>query len=220
MKHSSKRLTAIVSILLFSVGLMLSSNVIAAGGKKATQAALDSAIAGLQDQLTELGSPQTYEIGDRGPAGGWVFYVNEYGDHGLEAAPYNQSEEGIPWYNGTYTNTEAHGDGIGAGEMNTMLIIANQGSISYTYAAGLCANLVINYQGVEFGDWYLPSKKELELMFSNLNIFNERPYWSSSEYSDELYGNEFAWSQHSSGQSPSATNKNSTIPTVRAIRAF
>lgn len=225
MKHSSKRLTAIVSILLFSVGLMLSSSVIAAGGKKATQAALDAAITDLQDQLTELGSPRTYEIGGRGPAGGWVFYVNQYRDHGLEAAPSDLSTGGISWYNDNYTNTEAHGDGIGAGEMNTMLIIANQGSDSNNYAAGLCAN----YQGGGFGDWYLPSITELEMMLSNLewpeagDFVNDRPFWSSTEYNHEQDGREFAWARYRPGNlipPEFLLNKNSIFPNVRAVRAF
>jgi hypothetical protein len=109
-----------------------------------------------------------YAIGDTGPAGGWVFYVDVNGQHGLEAALTDQSP-GIRWDNGgASTNTEARGDGVGAGEMNTMLIIANQGSDSSTYAAGLCANLVITNAGVDYGDWYLPSKFELNLMYLNI----------------------------------------------------
>ena len=41
--------------------------------------------------------------------------------------------------------------------------------------------------------------------------------------SDELNGSDFAWAQYlvgSPSQSQSPTNKNSTIPTVRAVRAF
>jgi hypothetical protein len=132
-------------------------------------------------------SPLIYAIGDVGPAGGWVFYVDEDGLHGLEAAPEDQSG-GIRWWNGTYTNTEALGNGVGAGEMNTMLIIANQGYDSNSYAAGLCANLVITSAGVDYGDWYLPSEYELNLMYTNLSKagvghFDEWGYyWSSTEY--------------------------------------
>ena len=132
-------------------------------------------------------SPLIYAIGDVGPAGGWVFYVDEDGLHGLEAAPDDQSG-GVRWWNGTYTNTEALGKGVGAGEMNTMLIIANQGHNSNSYAAGICANLVITNAGVDYGDWYLPSEYELNLMYTKLylagvgHFYKWGYYWSSTEY--------------------------------------
>jgi hypothetical protein len=132
-------------------------------------------------------SPLVYAIGDVGPAGGWVFYVDEDGLHGLEAAPEDQSG-GVRWWNGTYTNTEALGNGVGAGEMNTMLIIANQGHYSNSYAAGICANLVITNAGVDYGDWYLPSEYELNLMYTKLylagvgHFYEWGYYWSSTEH--------------------------------------
>src|SRR5690606_33402763 len=82
----------------------------------------------------------TYSVGDFAH-GGIVFWVDETGQHGLVAAKVDQNNGiGIQWNNGSSTNTEASGDGVYAGEMNTMLIIANQGSDSNNYAAGICAN--------------------------------------------------------------------------------
>jgi hypothetical protein len=49
-----------------------------------------------------------------------------------------------------------------AGEFHTERIIANQGLGNY--AAQLCAA----YQGGNYGDWYLPSKYTLNLMWLNL----------------------------------------------------
>lgn len=164
--------------------------------------------------------PKRYNIGDTGPAGGFVFYVDSDRQHGLEAAPSDQSI-GIRWYNGSYTNTEAHGDGVGAGEMNTMLIIANQGSDSDSYAAGLCANLVITNAGIAYGDWYLPSKEELNLMYNNLHVagkgdFASYFYWSSSEYTDNG-----AWDQYFLSGIQDVVNKEvANRIRVRAIRAF
>jgi len=165
-------------------------------------------------------APTVYAIGDTGPAGGWVFYVDADGRHGLEAAPTDQSA-GIQWNNGSFTDTEANGDGLGAGEMNTMLIIANQGSDSTTYAAGISASLVIAGTGAVYGDWYLPSKFELNLMYLNIgqgstNVggFASDGYWSSSEFasSGALGENFFNGSQFSF---------NKTFPLrVRAVRAF
>jgi hypothetical protein len=184
-----------------------------------------SAISALDDRVTIL--EQVYAIGDLGPAGGWVFYVEADGRHGLEAAPSDQSGA-IQWYNGLSTNTEARGDGIGAGEMNTMLIIANQGFDSNSYAAGLCANLVITNAttSVDYGDWYLPSKYELNLMYQNLHFpglpppvgvggFASNDYWSSSEFNGLV-----AWFQIFTNGGQGSLTKNSTSVGVRAVRAF
>jgi len=45
--------------------------------------------------------------------------------HGLIAATADQSA-GIQWYNGTYRYTGTTGDGLGAGAMNTAMIVATQ----------------------------------------------------------------------------------------------
>lgn len=160
-----------------------------------------------------------YQIGDRGPAGGIVFFVHTDGQHGLEAAPADQST-GIRWYNGKDTYTEALGDGIGAGEMNTMLIISKQGNNSNSYAAGLCANLVITNGDNDYGDWYLPSKDELNLLYLQKDIVDglttKGVYWSSTE---SKYSNTLAWGQFFDKGIQREFSK-FTIPRIHAIRAF
>lgn len=109
--------------------------------------------------------------------GGIVFWVDETGEHGLIAATTDQST-GIQWYNGSYTTTNAVRDGVNAGQYNTERIITNQGTGDY--AAQLCAN----YQGGNYGDWYLPSKYELNLMYfqsATIGGFASGSYWSSTE---------------------------------------
>jgi len=120
--------------------------------------------------------PPVHYIGES-YGGGIIFYVYDDGQHGLIAATSDQSS-GIQWYNGTYTTTNAVRDCIGAGQYNTERIIANQGAGSY--AAQTCAN----YQGGDYGDWYLPSEYELNLLYSQKNVVNgfvKSRYWSSSE---------------------------------------
>jgi hypothetical protein len=218
----------------------LSSNAFAVkpdNKKFVTQTELDNAITGIATNTTAIAGlqsdlPTFYTIGDTGPAGGIVFYVDGDGLHGLEAAPSDQST-GIRWSNGSDTNTEAHGDGVGAGKMNTMLIIANQGSDSNSYAAGICANLMITYNGVSYGDWYLPSKYELNLMWENLadsDSDNTNPgtsdpnnlggfanayYWSSSETSSGT-----AWGQYFNYGLQGYGSKGGAGVRVRAVRAF
>ena len=216
MKKLNKQATVMARTLLLGIGILLSCTVFAA--KKVDMDTHTNDITDLQDAL-----PTFYEIGDTGPAGGKVFYVDGDGLHGLEAAPTDQSE-GIHWWNSNYTYTEARGDGVGAGEMNTMLIIANQGTDSNSYAAGICANLVIANNDVDYGDWYLPSKYELNLMWKNLaepdpvNLggFSAHNYWSSTESSDSN-----AWAlDFSSNGWQGNLSKSNTNPRVRAVRAF
>lgn len=154
----------------------------------------------------------THYIGES-YGGGIVFWVDATGQHGLIAAPSDHSAA-MRWYAGTYTNTLAFGDGIGAGEMNTTLIIANQGygDVS-TYAARVCADLVIS----NYSDWYLPSKYELNLMYlhkATIGGFASGTYWSSTEFNTEI-----AWYQLFTNGIQTINYKYYTIY-VRAVRAF
>ncbi len=142
--------------------------------------------------------------------GGIIFWLDATGQHGLIAATADQSE-GIQWYNGSYTTTNAVRDGIGAGMYNTERIIANQGAGSY--AAQLCAN----YQGGGYGDWYLPSKYELNLLYLQKDAvggFASSYYWSSTEYN-----NNGAQKQYFYDGSQYLDDKKNNYR-VRAVRAF
>ena len=149
--------------------------------------------------------------------GGIVFWVDTTKQHGLIAAKADQST-GLRWYNGTFRVTNATGDGVGAGKMNTSLIIAMQtnDNTAGSFAALLCANLVITSGGVDYGDWYLPSKYELNLMFlqkTAIGIFAPSKYWSSTEVMV------FAWNQlFSTGLTDFGSKGNADY--VRAVRAF
>jgi hypothetical protein len=165
----------------------------------------------------------TYAIGDTGPAGGIVFYVTAGGLRGLEAAPSDQNDgNGIRWdsVNNPNTDTGAIADGIGAGDMNTTLIIAETAGDQATYAAGIATNLVISHLGVDYGDWYLPSKFELNLMWLNLansglgGFASSGFYWSSSQSNSTS-----AWYQYFDTGVQFDGSKFFTSR-VRAVRAF
>jgi hypothetical protein len=156
-----------------------------------------------------VGTTDTLAIGDS-YQGGIIFWLDATGQHGLIAATVDQST-GIQWYNGTATVTNAVRDGIYAGMYNTERIIANQGVGSY--AAQLCAN----YQGGGYGDWYLPSKYELDLLCQKKTAvggFANEYYWSSTESNLN-----FARMQFFLTDVQSILNKSST-GYVRAVRAF
>ena len=114
-----------------------------------------------------------------------MFFVYDGGQHGLIAATADQSA-GIRWYGGSYTNTRARADGIGAGLKNTAIIIANQGPVDGSaFAATVCNEYSVTVDGVTYGDWYLPSKHELDLLYierDTVGGFATNFYWSSTEY--------------------------------------
>ena len=145
-------------------------------------------------EISSLPTITTYSVGDFAQ-GGIVFWVDETGQHGLVCAKSDQSS-GIRWYAGTYGNTQAKGDGPYSGEANTAIIIAAQvaiGDDGSTYAARICNELQITEGGTTYGDWYLPSKYELDLMYdvkatidatalANGGVgFAADWYWSSTE---------------------------------------
>ena len=169
---------------------------------------------------TASGTPQI-NIGDN-IDGGIVFYiaptpVDLNGDgnlnYGLICALSDQST-GIQWNNGSNTTTGATGVYIGLGQGNTTTIVNNQGLGAY--AAQLCDDLVLNGHS----DWSLPSKDELNLMFTNLHsaspslggFASPGNYWSSTEH-DALSAYGYFW-----GGAPVQYKHNSYY--VRAVRAF
>ena len=169
----------------------------------------------------------TYSVGDFAQ-GGIVFWVDETGQHGLVAAKEDQST-GVRWYAGTFGNTQAKGDGPFSGEANTSIIIAAQvaiGDDGSTYAARICNELQVTEGGKTYGDWYLPSKEELNLMYQNKATidatagvnggsgFASAYYWSSTE--NDIY---FAWLQYFVNGLQSIYYKFDTS-SVRAVRAF
>ncbi len=173
------------------------------------------------------GGGTTYSVGDFAQ-GGVVFWVDETGQHGLVCAKDDQST-GIRWYAGTYGVTRATGDGPYSGELNTSIIISSHVSIGddgSDYAAQICNDLQITEGGKTYGDWYLPSKEELNLMYDNKATidatatsnggggFASAYYWSSTEFNHGA-----AWGQGFGSGSQNFDDKSDT-DYVRAVRAF
>jgi DUF1680 family protein len=165
----------------------------------------------------------TYEIGDVGPAGGFIFHVNpNYATDGwrfLEAAPFDQSA-GARWGCFRQLINGARGTAVGTGKQNTADMIAacaEPGS-----AAHLCATLNLN--GVT--GWFLPSRDELALMYSNLRarglgdfrdygLTDNFTYWASSQNTADMAAHiDFADLGRLHGDDKDFPRR------VRAIRAF
>ncbi len=150
-----------------------------------------------------------------GQAGGLIFYDKGYSSSGwqyMEAAPYDQSSN-IEW-GGYGTLTGATATGIGTGEANTTTIVSILGT--GTYAARTCYYLSLG----GYSDWFLPSKWELNQMYTNLYTqgvggFNVDWYWSSSE--DHSTGSMML--DFSDGTLIDNGSKENLI-SVRAVRGF
>jgi len=163
-------------------------------------------------------------VGLKGPGGGIVFMTPSTPGNtsGLfyEAAPSTwSSSSGDPtsaWCNndadllGVPSTVAGTGAMDGAAKTTVMLGVCTSG------AANLADAYRVTVNGVVYGDWFLPSKGEMNQMYVNKSAiggFSADSYWSSSEGGDT-----FAWVQNFSG-SQYNDGKGSTYY-VRPVRAF
>ena len=140
----------------------------------------------------ESSGTRKYSVGDTGPGGGTIFYVDlnrSVGSQYFEAAcagwqnncdgtsPDPTAEwgcEGVPI-------SGADGLLIGTGERNTADILA--GCASSGIAARLADEYTRTVNGVVYEDWFLPSRDELNQMYVkrvSVGGFFPAHYWSSS----------------------------------------
>lgn len=173
------------------------------------------------DKTNQQAHPRIYNIGDFAQ-GGIVFWVDETGQHGLVCSKIDY--EFLESWGGD-EESHAGGDGIYAGKANTLIIVCGNGS--NTSAASFCVNLQVTENEVAYGDWYLPSKHELNLIYLNKTIIDATAiendgwylddvtgYWSSTSSDDKT-----AWTQDfSNGQQVVGQKYDGRM--VRAIRSF
>ncbi len=131
-----------------------------------------------------------YQIGDVGPAGGFIAYVNTASDTNwkyIEVAPYNWDNlEGDPKYiwGGRKYKVNELGKEIGDGLENTKKIVDFVSQYeTEPFAAQICNTLILK----GYDDWFLPSDEELLLIYNNLHLHGlgnfsiNDSYYSSSE---------------------------------------
>jgi len=165
-------------------------------------------------QLSPGSGLKTYAIGDTGACGGIVFNITNGGLNGMEAAP---ADQGSAAWGCSTSASGATGTAIGDGVTNTTAILGACGT-------GTAADLASSYAGGSCtGGWFLPSKDELNEMFTQLHqnglgAFSNAYYWSSSEVNSEG-GADGAMSQHF-GQGSQIEMSKGNIILLRAIRGF
>ena len=162
-----------------------------------------------------------YALRDTGPAGGLIFYdkgAYSYGWRYLESAPQSTEWTYKEWGDiGTEISGDATLTDIGHGQAATAVIVAHMEGKSITgTAAQLCDALSVG----EYSDWFLPSKDELNAIWTNIVVngfggFSRYYYWSSSEGSSDD-----AWNQLFDDGGQDSYRKNISIFCVRAVRAF
>lgn len=155
----------------------------------------------------------TYRLGDIGPGGGLVFLIA--GGLTYEMAPRAWGDPDLPWCNvGNSDVVGAIGVDVGTGSTNTVAMVA-------ACATG-AANSAAEYRGGGLTDWFLPSRAELNAMYSfaipaeQTSTYGFAPhfYWSSTQ--DDPNN---AWGRHFNlGNQISVFKPN--LNRVRPIRAF
>jgi hypothetical protein len=166
----------------------------------------------------EVASGTSYSVGDTGPGGGIIFYVDSTGFtsngvicHYLEVSP---SDLPAAQWGANGTSVGASGSTLGTGYDNTQTII---GALSSgTPESGRAAQLAAAYNGGGLTDWFLPSRDELQELYQSGLTGLSSSIWSSTEDSATN-----AWSVGNAGGSLGTWSdlKTGTL-TFRPIRAF
>lgn len=192
---------------------------------------LEQLLFGITNIAKELAG--AYYIGGKGPGGGIIFYESEAGFsvqeadgttttcHYLEVSPTELGS--VTWCDcykdNYYEYLKSNLEGLGDGKLNSQEIVSEHGNVSARYCA---AKLCLEYSTgtTKAGEWYLPSKIELDLIYENLRksgkIVSEAWHWSSSRGS----GVRAKYKSFGDGSWGSSDFRNSSSNCVRAVRAF
>ena len=173
-----------------------------------------------------------YKVGDRGPAGGVIFYVADseqttiyysetlkwrYLEAAPDDAPVGVDANQFQWFTGEINQAPCNGDeGLGNGWTNTKHILSSDSTTSTSFPA---LQTCIDYgNGTDYDDWFMPSKGELDKMYENkyvLGTFQSGQYCSSSTNG---YGSVYSLNFNDGSKGYGGTYNSSYY--VRPIRAF
>lgn len=200
------------SNLLWQISKQLEYLTKVIGGNVPTTTTTTSTSSTTTTTSTTTTIPPTYTIG-QAALGGIIAYINGGGTSGTSGFVVTSTDISTSADWGCYGTLLPGADGtaIGTGNQNTIDIMA--GCPTAGIAARLCGDLV---QG-GYSDWYLPSRNELNAIYTNrvaIGGIGSNVYWSSSELT-----NNNASSQNFAFGTQSSVAKFNTYY-VRAIRSF
>jgi hypothetical protein len=174
-------------------------------------------------------TPTVYKIGDKGPAGGIIFYANpqEGSWKYLEVAPAN-TEKVTFWATEDFPiDAIKDARSVGMGKSNTEYIMraAVERGGGFDWAAEICDSLTVN----GYDDWFLPSRDELHQMYGNLQRrglggFQSAGYWSSTpvprKYHSDIGTSISAWFENFTNGEQNEDVSRAAKFRIRAIRQF
>lgn len=156
--------------------------------------------------------------------GGVIFHLDKSGKHGLIVSTENVGGSKAKYSWGCPGKVI-----VGADEVKTGSGRANSETIkSFCEDSSFAAQACLDYTSGGYGDWYLPSLDELELLsnhlggdseFSDLVNFDRGYYFSSSQLKNKKHKGNYAWSVNIQDNYALFSLKSSKHQ-VRAIRSF
>jgi len=176
-------------------------------------------IVSCEDNKNDL-SKKNYKVGDTGPAGGIIFFVNPNAKADkwtyLEIGKSDMPDGNFKWGS---TGVECGtGEKIGDGLKNTKKLSEKGSSYEAAYAV-----FGKDIYGNKNKDWFIPSKEEFKLLYESIkngkinpDSFSSEFYWTSSESGDSSAWkiNPYSYGGHLYEESRIAACK------VRPVRRF
>lgn len=182
--------------------------------------ALPGTVSSQKDQDMKAGS---YEVGNTGPAGGIIAYINPSDEDSwsyLEVAlPTWSGAEEDPAYpfGGRGVKIPDLADAVGSGMANTARIVETLTPlVSLEFAAAVCDDLVLG----GFDDWFLPSQEEMTIIYENLAAHNIGSFHEKKAYMTSSKGNSINAQLFSMAKGTPSWGAKTAPFLVRPVRVF
>jgi hypothetical protein len=182
----------------------------------AVQSGMDESFGNGKGQLFHFVDNYDYKVVITFPTAGNIASTFTWNDNRTlgqieQMTGYSVKPRGVVSYfkNGGYLVWEKDGHGLVAA-------VCDLGEYNWAQAKIACEELVMN----GYSDWYLPTKDDLQSMYTNLHRnwiggFERATYWSGTEYSTN-----YAWYFDFGSGRANYDDDKSSPNSVRAVRAF